>query len=286
MKFIKTTKILKFFLINSTILLLYGCSYNGILNAQGTIANQQYELLITVFLIMLLIVIPVIIMTLLFSFLYRSSRKNVNYDPNWNHSKPVEIIVWTVPIIIVFFLAIITWQSTHNLDPKKNVFLEKHKNPIYINVVSLDWKWFFIYPQYNIATINEISIPINVPIIFKITSNSNMNSFFIPSLGSQIYAMAGMKTTLHLISNKTGVFKGISANYSGEGFSGMKFSVISSKNTKCFMKWINKVKNSKKHINNFHDFKKISVPSQNHNIEYFSSVYSKIFTDIINQFYP
>jgi len=286
MKEIKIYTFIKKFFLSSLLFFLPDCTYANFFDEPGLIANQQHFLILKAFLIMLIIVIPTLFMTVFFVYKYRSSKKNMEYDPTWKDSKTLEIIIWTVPIIIIFFLAKMSWISTHNLDPKKNIATTFLTKSIDIEVVSLDWKWLFIYPKYHIATINEICIPANTPINFKITSNSNMNSFFIPNLGSQIYAMAGMKTTLHLISNKTGVCKGISANYSGYGFSGMKFTVTTIKDRVSFLKWVKKVNSSQKVIDNMSDFKKIAIPDQNHPVEHFSHVYSKLFIDIIRQFIP
>uniref|UniRef100_A0A1A9Z164 cytochrome-c oxidase n=1 Tax=Glossina pallidipes TaxID=7398 RepID=A0A1A9Z164_GLOPL len=171
-------------------------------------------------------------------------------------------------IAISLMLTTITWNSTHILDPKKEI--ESSNSAVNIQVISLDWKWLFIYPDYNIATINEIAFPKNVPIKFNITSNSVMNSFFIPQLGGQIYAMAGMNSILHLISNSTGKYKGISANFSGPGFSGMKFIAISLADKNSFDDWIQNIQKSPKTLENIQDYKIISTPSVNHPVEYFS----------------
>ena len=144
-------------------------------------------------------------------------------------------MVWTVPLIIITILAVLTWRSTHALDPYKPLVSE-HK-PVTIEVVSLDWKWLFIYPEYDIATVNEIAFPVDVPVNFRITSASVMNSFFIPQLGSQIYSMAGMETKLHLNAREPGTYAGISANYSGGGFSGMRFKAIAT-SQEGFDEWV------------------------------------------------
>lgn len=190
---------------------------------------------------MLLVVIPVIIMILTFAWKYRASNTKADYQPKWAHSTAIEVVVWTVPCIIVAILAVITWRSTHALDPYKPLVSE-HK-PVTIEVVSLDWKWLFIYPEYDIATVNEIAFPVDVPVNFRITSASVMNSFFIPQLGSQIYSMAGMETKLHLNAREPGTYAGISANYSGAGFSGMRFKAIAT-SQEGFDNWVKEAKAS------------------------------------------
>ncbi len=147
--------------------------------------------------------------------------------------------MWLIPCLIIIVLGVITYRSTHALDPYKPI--ESDVKPITIEAVSLDWKWLFIYPELKIATVNQIAFPANTPINFKITSDSVMNAFFIPQLGSQVYAMAGMQTKLHLIANETGTFDGISSNYSGAGFTGMKFTATAMTNEE-FDAWVKQVR--------------------------------------------
>ncbi|MGE8658080.1 MAG: ubiquinol oxidase subunit II [Achromobacter sp.] len=222
------------------VMLLGGCNME-ILSPKGDIGAQEKTLLFTATGLMLLVVIPVIIMVLTFAWKYRASNTKAEYQPKWAHSTAIEIVVWTIPCIIVATLAVITWRSTHALDPYKPLVSE-HK-PVTIEVVSLDWKWLFIYPEYDIATVNEIAFPVDVPVNFRITSASVMNSFFIPQLGSQIYSMAGMETKLHLNAREPGTYAGISANYSGAGFSGMRFKAIAT-SQEGFDDWVKQAKAS------------------------------------------
>lgn len=222
------------------VMLLGDCNME-ILSPKGDIGAQEKTLLFTATGLMLLVVIPVIIMILTFAWKYRASNTKADYQPKWAHSTAIEVVVWTVPCIIVAILAVITWRSTHALDPYKPLVSE-HK-PVTIEVVSLDWKWLFIYPEYDIATVNEIAFPVDVPVNFRITSASVMNSFFIPQLGSQIYSMAGMETKLHLNAREPGTYAGISANYSGAGFSGMRFKAIAT-SQEGFDNWVKEAKAS------------------------------------------
>ncbi len=222
------------------VMLLGGCNME-ILSPKGDIDAQEKTLLFTATGLMLIVVIPVIIMILTFAWKYRASNTKADYQPKWAHSTAIEVVVWTVPCIIVAILAVITWRSTHALDPYKPLVSE-HK-PVTIEVVSLDWKWLFIYPEYDIATVNEIAFPVDVPVNFRITSASVMNSFFIPQLGSQIYSMAGMETKLHLNAREPGTYAGISANYSGAGFSGMRFKAIAT-SQEGFDNWVKEAKAS------------------------------------------
>lgn len=273
-----------FSLLIMTTLLKGCCKENLVLmHPAGDIGTTERALILTAFGLMLIIVVPVIIMTLIFSIRYRASNvKNSKYHPNWSDSKKIEFAIWAIPIIIIIILSILTWKSTHQLDPKKPI--SPSISPIIINVVALDWKWLFIYPHQNIAVINELVFPINIPIQFNITSNSVMNSFFIPQLGSQIYAMAGMSSQLHLIAKIPGKYQGISANFSGKGFSGMKFTVFALKNKTEFDQWIYKVKTSTYYIENISNYEEIAKPSQFNPIMYFSYIPPNLFYEIINKF--
>ncbi|WP_425619605.1 ubiquinol oxidase subunit II [Buchnera aphidicola] len=260
---------------------LNGCS-GTILSPHGSIAIKEYKLILISFIMMLFVVIPVIFMTIYFAIKYRSTNTNQIYRPNWSDSRKIEIIVWTIPIIIISFLAFLAWHNTHELEPKKSIV--SIYNPIKIDVVALDWKWLFIYPDYHIATINEIMFPIDRPIIFHITSKSVMNSFFIPDLGSQIYAMPGMITKLNLIANYPGIHHGISSNYSGKGFSNMKFTAISVVKYSSFLEWIENIKKSPKTLNSIKDFNIVSIPNDNYSVEYFSNVQKQLFHQIVKQY--
>lgn len=223
-------------------LLLGGCNMT-LLNPTGQVGLEQKNLIITATLLMLLVVVPVIVMTFLFAWKYRASNTKATYTPKWNHSTKIEIAVWTVPVLIIIALGYITYKSTHELDPYRPI--ESDVKPVTIEVVALDWKWLFIYPEQGIATVNKIVFPAHTPINFKITSDAVMNSFFIPGLGGQIYAMAGMQTKLHLIADRNAEMEGISANYSGAGFTGMKFKAIAT-SQEDFDAWVSEVKKAPK----------------------------------------
>ncbi|BGI51539.1 MAG: ubiquinol oxidase subunit II [Buchnera aphidicola (Ceratovacuna japonica)] len=246
------------------------------------IRQEENHLIMILFFTMLFVIIPVILMTIFFFYKYNENNKNKIYNPDWESSYILELIIWTIPIIIIVFLSVISINSTKNLDPRKNI--NSINKTIEIDVVSLDWCWLFIYPNHKIASVNELSFPVNTPIKFNLTSASVMNSFFIPNLGSQIYTMPGAKTTLYLISNNVGIYKGFSANYSGRGFSGMKFSVIVHENNKKFLNWIKNVKSSKNYLNNINKFYNLQIPKENRKIEYFSNVDSNLFYNIISKF--
>jgi cytochrome o ubiquinol oxidase subunit II len=214
-----------------------------VLFPHGQIAQQEKQLLISAILLMMLIVVPVFTLTIAMAWRYRVSNKKAKYTPNWEHSKIQEAIWWGFPTIIIIALSFLTWTSTHTLDPYKK--LESTITPLTVQVVALEASWLFIYPELEIASINELKIPEHTPINFKISADAPMNSFWIPGLGGQIYAMAGMSTQLHLIADTTGVFEGRSSNFSGPGFSQMHFKTHSL-TQEDFLAWVDTVYNSEK----------------------------------------
>ncbi|VVM59219.1 Cytochrome bo(3) ubiquinol oxidase subunit 2 [Pseudomonas fluorescens] len=260
-------------------LLLSGCNMT-LLNPTGQVGLEQRNLIITATLLMLLVVVPVIVMTFLFAWKYRATNTDAVYTPKWSHSTKIEIAVWAVPVLIIIALGYVTYVSTHALDPYKP--LESDVKPITIEVVSLDWKWVFIYPEQGIATVNKIVFPTNTPVNFKVTSDSVMNSFFIPGLGGQIYAMAGMQTKLHLIANRDAEMEGISANYSGAGFTGMKFKAISTSQEN-FDAWVSEVKKAPKQLEKA-EYEALTKPSQNNPVELYSSVTPNLFQFIVDKY--
>ncbi|PWU29255.1 ubiquinol oxidase subunit II [Pseudomonas sp. RW407] len=260
------------------LLSLGGCNM-VLFDPKGQIGADEKSLIITCTLLMLLVVVPVIVMTLAFAWKYRASNTKATYMPDWAHSTRIEVVVWLVPCIIIAILGWLTWESTHKLDPYRP--LDSDVKPITIQAVSLDWKWLFIYPEQGIATVNEIAFPKDTPVNFQITSDTVMNSFFIPQLGSQIYSMTGMLTKLHLIANEEGVFDGISANYSGAGFSGMKFKAIAT-SEQGFQDWVAKVKAAPAGLQE-EGFPELAKPSENVPATYFSSVTPDLFQHILTK---
>jgi len=259
------------------LLLLSGCTLE-VLSPKGEIGAQEKTLFLTATYLMLIVVVPVIAMTLYFAWKYRASNTKADYSPTWSHSTGIEVVVWTIPCIIVAILAVITYKSSHALDPYKPI--ESSVQPINIDVVSMDWKWLFIYPDYDIATVNEIVFPVDAPLNFRITSSAMMNSFFIPQLGSQIYSMAGMETKLHLIANEPGTYAGISANYSGSGFSGMRFKAIATSNED-FQAWVTKARASNNPLTP-ESYQALLVPSESVPVSYYSSAPTGMFDNIIH----
>jgi cytochrome o ubiquinol oxidase subunit 2 len=194
----------------------------GVLDPAGPVGVGERIILYDALAIMLAIVIPTMVCTLLFAWWYRASNGRAKYLPDFSYSGRLEMLVWSIPALVVLFLGGIAWESSHALDPAKPLSAAP---PLEVQVVSLDWKWLFIYPQQHIASVNRLMIPAGTPIHFRLTSATVMNSFFVPQLGSQIYTMAGMQTELNLQADKPGDYAGISAQFSGDGFSDMRFTV-------------------------------------------------------------
>ncbi|MBD1576653.1 ubiquinol oxidase subunit II [Vibrio sp. S11_S32] len=267
----------------SVILLLSGCDF-AVLDPKGIVGIQEKELIITALLLMLVVVIPVILMTVYFSFKYRASNTTEKYDPEWAHSTKIEVVVWAVPIVIILILGTITWRTTHELEQSKP--LVTHVEPMTIEVIAMDWKWLFIYPEQDIATINYVAFPKDVPVQFKVTADNIMNSFFIPRLGSQIYAMPGMMTQVHLMANEANDYKGISASYSGGGFSGMKFTAHVTDTRDEFNQWVQSVKHKKGALimADFAGYRELAKPTEHVAVTYYSRVPDQLFEDVVRQY--
>jgi cytochrome o ubiquinol oxidase subunit 2 len=195
----------------------------SILDPQGPIGAAEKTILIDSLAIMLAIVVPTIIAIFAFAFWFRASNTRAFYWPNWEYSGRIELVVWAIPALTVILLGGVAWIGAHQLDPAKPI--EGSDKPLTIQVVSLDWKWLFIYPDQKIATINALTVPAGVPLRFELTSASVMNAFFIPQFGSMIYTMNGMTSRLNLRADTPGMFQGLSAHFSGDGFSDMHFDV-------------------------------------------------------------
>jgi cytochrome o ubiquinol oxidase subunit 2 len=211
----------------------------GVLAPKGPIGQAEKTILFDATVVMLAVVIPVILLTLAVAWWYRAGNRHARYRPDWEYSGRIEMVVWSIPALIVMFLGGMAWISSHDLDPPAP--LAGGKEPLEIEVVSMDWKWLFIYPGQGIATVNELTVPTGTPIHFRLTSSSVMNSFFIPQLGSQIYTMAGMVTQLTLQADESGTYGGLSAQFSGDGFSDMQFNVHAVSD-QAFQDWVSAAK--------------------------------------------
>jgi cytochrome o ubiquinol oxidase subunit 2 len=247
---------------------------------KGIIALKQRNLMITSTLLMLIVVIPVFILTAWIAWRYRAKNKKAKYTPEWDFNLLAESIWWGLPLIIIIILSVMTFKSSHDLDPFKPI--QSNVKPMTIQVVSLQWKWLFIYPEQNIATVNFVQFPDKTPIVFEITSDAPMNSFWIPQLGGQIYAMSGMKSKLHLIADEPGVFRGSSANISGEGFAGMTFTAKAT-SQEDFDQWVQSVKESPNGLSRG-EYEKLVKPSQNNPAAVYSLQDEGLFDWIIMKY--
>ncbi len=271
----------------ATGLLLSGCG-TVVLNAPGDVAAQQGKLIMIATVLMLLIIVPVIGLTILFAWRYRQSNAQAKYEPDWDHSTALELVIWAAPLLIIIALGAVTWISTHTLDPYRPLrrldasrAVTQDIKPLVVEVVALDWKWLFIYPEQGIATVNELAAPIDVPINFKITGSTVMNSFFIPALAGQIYAMPGMETKLHAVMNKPGVYDGFSANYSGAGFSHMRFK-FHGMSAEDFARWVQTAKTSGTALDRPR-FLELEKPTQQEPVMRFASVAPDLYERILNR---
>jgi cytochrome o ubiquinol oxidase subunit 2 len=217
-----------------------GCS-QGVLDPRGPIAFAERQILFNSLGIMLAIVIPTIIATLGVAFWFRSSNRRATYLPDFEYSGRLELLVWSIPAMTVLLVGGVAWIGAHDLDPRKPI--SSTVKPITVQVVSLDWKWLFIYPEQGIASVNHLTVPVGTPLSFELTSSSVMNSFFVPQLGGQIYTMSGMATRLQLQADHPGSYPGLSANFSGGGFADMRFKVDAVPAAQ-FAQWVTAARNS------------------------------------------
>ena len=268
-------------------MLLAGCNM-VVLNPSGDIAAQQGRLVVISTLLMLLIIVPVIALTLLFAWRYRQSNTEATYKPDWDHSTQLELVIWAAPLLIIIALGALTWISTHTLDPYRPLGriaegrqVPEGTQPLVVEVVALDWKWLFLYPEQGIATVNEMAAPVDRPIQFKITASSVMNSFYVPALAGMIYAMPGMETKLNAVINKPGVYDGISANYSGAGFSHMRFKFHGLQGAE-FDNWIQKAKAEGKTLSR-DDYLKLERPSEREPVRRWATVAPGLYDAILNR---
>lgn len=277
----KITAVGLLFLVVAALVIWYFRSVNiPVLEPKGIIAKQERQLIFDALLLALLVVIPVFTLLIVFAVRYRETNSKAKYSPNLDGNRIAETIWWLIPTAIISILAVIAWNSSHTLDPYKP--LSSNSKPLTIQVVALDWKWLFIYPQQNIATVNFIQFPKQTPLNFEITSDTVMNSFWIPQLGGQIYAMPGMSTQLHLMASGVGSYNGLSANISGAGFAGMDFTARSSSQTD-FSQWVQSVKHNSSNLS-LSTYSKLTNPSQNNPASYYSSAAGGLYNNIIDKY--
>ncbi|MEP7453695.1 ubiquinol oxidase subunit II [Phyllobacterium sp. SB3] len=259
-----------------------------VMNPSGDVAVQQRDLVVISTVLMLIIIIPVMLLTVFFAWKYRQSNTDAPYDPEWDHSTQLELIIWAAPLLIIICLGAVTWMATHLLDPYRPLgrispgkAVSETVKPLQVEVVALDWKWLFIYPEYGIASVNEMAAPVDRPIDFRLTSSAVMNSFYIPALAGQIYTMPGMQTKLSAVINHPGEYQGFSANYSGAGFSGMRFAFHGLPD-EGFEKWIADVKSKGTALDRM-TYLQLEQPSEKVPVQHYASVDPELFSAVLNR---
>lgn len=251
-----------------------------VLDPKGPIGSEERFLIYMAIALMLIVIVPVFIMTFWFAAKYRASNKKANYDPKWTDSKRVEAVIWAVPILIIIALSYLTFTRTSSLDPYKS--LPSENEPIKVEVISMDWNWLFIYPDYNIASVNELVFPEKTPLSFRLTSSTVMTSFFIPQLGSQMYVMAGMTTRLNLLANETGTYTGQNNEFSGHGYATMHFKAISMTSPD-FDAWVQKVKQSPDSLS-MQMYEHVNEPNIGYPVTFYSSVTPNLFDHVVSEY--
>jgi len=272
------------FFIAPLALLLAGCG-RAVLNPAGDVALQQRDLIYISTGLMLLIIVPVMILIVLFAWRYRKGGDGT-YDPKFHHSTSLELVIWSAPLLIIIALGALTWSSTHLLDPFRplnRISASKPSDPavapLRVQVVSLDWKWLFIYPDQGVATVNELVLPVDREVRFDITSSNMMNTFYAPTMAGMVYAMPGMRSTLHAVLNRPGEYEGFSANYSGAGFSDMRFKLRGVSAAE-FDRWVGGAKASARPLN-VADYMALEKPSEKVAIVRFNAVAPNLFERVV-----
>src|SRR5271154_853268 len=263
----------------AAVVLLPSCKPAGALDPQGPIASAERLLLINSTAVMLVVVVPVIVATLAFAWWCRSSNTRATRSLDESYEGRVEFVVWSIPALTVILLGGVIWIGSHQLDPRAPI--PGKSDPLHVDVVALDWKWLFIYPDQGVAAVNQLVIPAGAPIGFRLTSATVMNSFFVPQLGSQIYAMGGMTTHLNLLATRTGEYRGFSANFSGDGFSQMNF-IVKSVPAGDFNAWLERARGTGSGWDEA-SYAELAKPSRDEAPATYRSVEPKLFERILDQ---
>ncbi len=280
-------KTLRRLLALATVLVLTGCSKMVLMDPSGDIARQQSDIMITTTIIIALIIVPVLIAIGIVAWRYRASNRQARYDAEWDHSSQLELLVWAGPLLIIIAVGAISWIGTHMVDPYRPLNqiapgkpVPANVTPLEVDVVSLRWKWLFFYPQYGIATVNQLAAPVDRPIRFKLTADPMMDSFFVPALAGQIYTMPGMQTQLHAVINKPGEYKGFSANFSGSGFTDMRFKFLGM-SPQDFDQWVAKVRAAGGDLDRT-AYDQLRQPSRDAPVRYYTRFDAGLYSRILN----
>jgi len=256
-----------------------GISKSAVFNPEGSIAHQQKTLMIFTVMLGMLVVIPVFIMLFLFAWKYRESNKKAKYRPNESGNRLLETLWWGIPIVIILILSVVTWVSSHELDPYKTV--ASNNKPIRVQVVALEWRWLFIYPDYGVASLSEVRFPEKTPINFELTADAPMSAFWIPKLGSQTYAMSAMSSSLSLQADHPGVYRGSNTNINGTGYSKMTFNAVVSSSSD-FQSWLKTT--HKAEPLDMSIYAQLSKQSSDNSVRYFSLSDKNLYNDIMSKY--
>jgi len=259
--------------------LLASCHQAGVLDPQGPIGSAERLILFNATAIMLVVVAPVILATLGFAWWYRSANPRASRKTDSGYEGRIEFVVWSIPALVVILLSGVCWIGAHRLDPRAPI--PANVKPLEVDVVSLDWKWLFIYPAQGIAAVNQLVVPVGTPVQFRLTSATVMNSFFVPQLGSQIYTMPGMTTQLNLMAQNVGDYPGISANFSGDGFADMRF-IVKAAPEGDFAAWVAKVRGAGSALD-MTGYAKLAKPSEAVPPTTYRAVDPELFERIVDQ---
>lgn len=273
---------LKWIVVIASLIGLTACHspMSGMLNPKGVITFYERKLFFDTLALMLIVVLPVIVMSFTFIYHYRASHRVRDYKPNWSHNHFLESLCWGIPCAIVVILAFLTWKKTHQLDPYQKV-IGHTEEPLIIQVIALPWKWLFIYPQQNIATVNYLEIPTGQQVEYLLTDdNVAMSAFFIPQLGSQIYTMTGMRTRLFLVANEPGDYLGMNTLFNGDGFSDMRF-VVHAVSPDQMQSWFAQMKNSPNQLTDA-AYNELLKPSKADAPKFFTGVTDNLFQNVID----
>ena len=272
--------------LSTAVAALSGCQLT-VMNPAGDVASQQADLIVYATVLMLIVILPVIALTIFFAIRYRASAKEREYDPEWDHSVSLEIVIWSVPLAIIIMLAGLTWVATHRLDPYADLTrisatqpIDENVTPLEVQVVAMDWKWLFIYPEYGIATVNEMATIVDRPVELKLTATTVMNAFYVPDMVGMIYAMAGMETELNGVLNSEGTYEGFASHYNGSGFSRMRFDVRAM-NEAAFEDWTTEVAEASQALDRA-SFEELDQPSIDNDVAYYGSVEDGLWRLIVN----
>ncbi len=266
---------------------LAGCN-TLVLSPPGDVAAQQGHLIVVATLLMLIVIVPVIFLTLFFAWRYRASSAKATYKPDWDHSTQLELAIWGVPLLIVIALGAVTWIATHLLDPYRPLDriapgkpVPEGVEPLEVQVVALDWKWLFVYPDYGVASLNEMAVPVDRPVRFRLTSSTTMNAFYVPALAGMIYTMPAMETRLNAVMNAEGDYEGFSSHYSGAGFSQMRFR-FRGLSEQGFSEWIAAARGSGEALTRA-EYLALEVPGKRGPVRLFSAVDDGLFDAVVNR---